>query len=496
MTLKRNILAGWLAHVVTLVIGFVLMPYVLDTLEESQYGAWLFINAVAGYSGLVYAGFGATICRYVADLSAREDWRKLNYVVSSIQGVYMVAATIVLAMAGVFAWLAPLLDKWGDLPTYDIRVAILIVGATIAIGMVCSVFGGVLVGTQRLDVKRGIDVCLGILRLALVLLLLKREQGLITLALIFFAVTLVEQILFMIFAYRQIPTISVGPWNIDRQTLRECFGFSAFNAVALVAEQLIFFTDTVVIGVVLGPVAVVPYQIALRVAQMIQAPIAQIGEAVLPKAGQLHATRAASGMQWLVARAMGLAFLLAGGFLIGATYFGGMLIEVWIGRGYPISEKILCILVGAQVVSLPMIIARKALLGAGDVRIPAFIDLLEAVINLALSLILIQWLGIVGVAWGTFIPLVFVELSLLLPYAANRLGLDARKLAMDILRPAALPLALLLGYCEYVARQSLTANWITLLAITSGGGIVLGTGVLLTSFFQSRGSATAPQPMS
>ncbi|WP_437224683.1 oligosaccharide flippase family protein [Planctomicrobium sp. SH661] len=473
MTVRKNIIAGWLAHLFTVLIGFFMMPYILGTVGEAQYGAWVFINAIAGYSTMIYSGFGATICRYVADLYARKDWKRLNTVVSTIQTVYIGTATLVFLFTTACALWAPTLQKWGTLPMGEIQISIMIVGCTIGLGMIASVYGGVLVGTQRLDIKRGIEVTLGIVRLLLTLLCLHEHYGLITLALIFFFVTVIEHGASAYYAYRQVPTLSVGPWHTRRDVMKECFGFSAFNAIALFAEYLIFFTDTVVIGIILGPLAVVPYQIGLRIAQMIQIPIAQIAEAVLPKAGELHARSQQHELGRLVAKGMGLAFLLSGGFLIGATYFNDLLIRTWIGKEYADSNTVLVLLVASQLVALPMMVARKALLGTGKVRLQALIDLFEALLNLVFSLILIRFWGIVGVAWGTVIPLILVELFVLLPYAMRELNVTRKSLWHDVVAPQLPAQVALVVFCDLAVRFIPASGWAPLVGVTVGGGAVL-----------------------
>lgn len=473
MSVKKNVLAGWAAHLVTVLIGFFLMPYILGILGESRYGAWLLVNAVAGYSGIIYAGMGATICRYVADSSARREWERLNQIVSSVQGVYYGTASIVILGTVGFMVIAPSLNNWGNVPIHEIQISIGLVGLSIALGMIASVYGGVLVGTQQLHIKRGIEVICGIVRGGLTLLMITEQWGLVTLSSVFLAVTLLEHGLSALFAYRQVPTLSVSPRNIRRSVLKECFSFSAFNAVALAAEYLIYFTDTIVIGVMISPEAIVPYQIALRIAQMIQMPIAQIGEAILPKAGELHANADREQLGILVAKSMGVAFLLAGGFFIGGLFFGDQLVTTWIGKTYPDTATVMAILLATQVVAMPMIIVRKALLGSGEVRVPAFIDLLEAFINLVLSLLLVRSLGIVGVAIGTLIPLVLVELCLLLPFSMRRLHISGSTLLSQVVGPAIPSLLLLTIFSQLVFNLDLPANWPNLLMTTAGGGAIL-----------------------
>lgn len=458
----------------TLLIGFFLMPFTLGMLGEEPYGVWLLINAVAGYSGLIYAGFGATICRFVADLSSRQEWLRLNQVVSSIFSVYLGTGTLVLLGTATFAVLAPVIDRWGDVPVREVQISIVIIGVSIALGMVCSVFGGVLIGTQRLDIKRSVETVVGVTRLVLTVILLYQSPSLLTLAIVFLCVTIVEHSLYAVFAFRQVPTLAVRFSLIQKDVLKECFVFSSFSGLALFAEYLIYFTDTVVIGFVLGPIAVVPYQIGLRITQMVQVPIAQIGEAVLPKAGELHAHSARVALGRLVCQGMGVALLLAGGFLVGAAHFGTLFIETWIGPGYEVSSDVLTILVAGQAVALPMVVLRKTLLGMGNVRVPAFIDVAEAIANLALSLVLIQYWGIIGVAYGTLIPMIISESCLLLPYAVRTLGMDLKTIWRDVVFPQVLPLASLYAYCQLVSLLAPSAGWLPVLSIAGGGVAVLG----------------------
>ncbi len=486
MSVKRNVIAGWASHLVIVLIGFFLMPFILGTVGDAKYGAWLYINAIASYSGIVYAGFGATICRYSADLSARQEWKKLNQYVSSIQAVYIVTASVVVLLTILVAYFAPSISDWDGLSLWEVRTSIIIVGFTIGFGMVASVYGGVLIGAQRLDILRGIEVVCGLIRLALVIYFLQASSGLIMLATLFLIVTVIEHGASAFFAYRAIPTLSIGPWNFCRTAMKDCFEFSAFNAVALAAENLIYFTDTVVVGFFLGPVAVVVYGIGLRIAQMIQVPIVQVGQAVLPKAGELHAKQHNAELRDLVAKAMGISLLFAGGFYIGATYFGQLFIETWIGKSYPLSSTIMIILLGAQIVALPMMIVRKTLLGMGEVRVTAFIDLAQAFLNLILSVIFVQLFGIVGVAWGTLIPLTLVELLVFLPYAAKRLKLSRNTLINRVVAPQIPALVALMAYCHLAASYVNQPGWLPIIAVTAGGGVVLLATRYATHLFEKR----------
>jgi O-antigen/teichoic acid export membrane protein len=173
---------------------------------------------------------------------------------------------------------------------------------------------------------------------------------------------------------------------------------------------------------------------------------------------------------------MGLAFLLAAGILTGTAFFGDALILTWVGESYTESHTILLVLLVAQLVASPIGVLRWISFGAGHARAPALMHLVEAVANIILSLILIKPFGILGVALGTTIPVLVVELGGILPYACRQLHFRLLPMTRGILAPQVLPLFSLLAYCLWVETQfDMARGWQQLITVTIGGGAVLGT---------------------
>ena len=473
-SIKLNLCASWVAHGVTLVIGFFLMPFVLHKLGDRSYGAWIFINSAASYAGLMYLGFGHAIQVYVAKHRAEGDWHRLNEKVNVILAVYLGMGTIAFCLAGLLAGLAPVMHKWDPEMLVEVRLVMLILGLNIAIGMTGSVFGGVLMGLQRFDLVSGIAIGADLFRLGLTVLFLRHEWGLVTLASIYLAATVLENLIYIVLAFRFIPTLSLRRMYVKLAVLKECFGFSLYVFLGHISAQLIYATDTLVIGFMLGAEAIVPYYIALRLCQFIQRPIQQIGEVCMPKAGELHAKAASSQLAGLLVRALGVAFLLTTGMFIGTVYFGNALLLTWVGPGYDESQRLLLVLLFAQTIALPLGVLRSILFGMGHVRAPAIMFFAEAVLNLVLSMLLIRPLGVMGVALGTAIPIAVIEIGLLLPYALKHLQLNGWKLLWDVLGPQSMPLLALVAYSAVVCRCfDVSQGWTKLVVVTAGGGAVL-----------------------
>ncbi|MBX3439156.1 MAG: polysaccharide biosynthesis protein, partial [Planctomycetaceae bacterium] len=200
-------------------------------------------------------------------------------------------------------------------------------------------------------------------------------------------------------------------------------------------------------------------------------------EVFLPRASELNARADSDVLRTLVCKGMGVAFVLSTGLFIGGWYFSGHVIELWIGEGYDTSQLVFLLLIAAQIAAAPAGILHMVLVGIGEVRVPSLLLLAQAVLNLVLSLIFVQPLGIVGVALGTMIPILLVDVCVLLPYGIRRFQLAPGEFARRTILPYVLPLAALWAYSSCVSQRLTTATWPIIIAVTVGGGIVL----LLTS---------------
>ncbi len=496
-SVTRNVLASWGTHASNLVIGFFLTRYTLDVLGVSTYGSWLLINSIASYAALLYCGLGETISRYVAKYHSEQNWHRINQVVTLVLTIYLGMGAIAFLIACGLSLTAGWWGGWTGEDLIEAQATILILGVNVAVGMAGSVFGGVLHGLRRFDLERGIGFSFDLVRLALFLTFLSERYGLITIALIYFVVALGENLLYIVFARRILPTLAVGPSLLDRDVLKECGQFSSMVFLSVVASQLINATDTITIGLLLGKEAIVPYYFGLRLTQFAKQPIDKIAHICMPTAGALQSEQDRMKRGRFLIKTLGIVFLLAGGAFIGAWFFAGDVLRLWVGakltdEDLALSHRILTVLLGAQLIALPCGILRAFLFGSGHVRVPAFIYLAEAITNLALSITLCLYWGIEGVAWGTAVPVMAFELCLLVPYALKSLQVSVWRIIEQAIVPQIVPLLALLAYSLAVSSHPMThGDWRALFAVSICGAGILGGALWVRRKLDRRSLATA-----
>ena len=476
-SLKINVAASWLVHGIGLVIGFFLMPYVIRTLGDSSYGVWVFINSFVGYAGLLYLGLGHTVSRYVAKHSAAKEWDELNQVASLVFFVYLAMGLLAFTIAAVLAWIVPYYAQWSSVSPWEFRLVILVLGLNVASGLAGSAFGGVLVGLRRYDLERGISLSIDILRTVLIFVFLSQTWGLLTISLIYLVVTLAENLGYIIMVYRELPQLSIRWKHINRRIFNQCVEFSGFSLLSNIAQQLIYATDIMVIGLLMEEAAVVPYFIASRLCTMLRMPLEKINEICIPTAGALDAHGDSGTLRGLLSRAVGASFLLSASALIGAYFYGNVLITTWIGTSYSSAYTVLLLLLVGQLIAMPVGVIRGLLFGMGNARVPALVYLAEAIANLLLSIWLIGPLGLVGVALGTIIPIIIFEMGMILPLGLRTLKLSFWRMTEEALLPQVIPLCLVWIYAYSVQLAfPVHNNWPALVSIAGGAVVVMAGG--------------------
>jgi O-antigen/teichoic acid export membrane protein len=336
------------------------------------------------------------------------------------------------------------------------------------------VYGGVLMGIHRFDIERGIQIVTAILRLVLIVTFLNEEWGLLTIASIFLALTVIENLCQMVFAYYHVKTLSLRLTNFNSEFLKDSSRFSAYAFLSSISNQLIDCTDSIVIGIFLSPKAIVPFYIALRLSRMISTPIEYIGRIAMPKAGDLFARGEQSKLEHLITKGVGMAFLLSTAFFIGGGFFGKSVITTWIGPGYEQSHLLFLVLLVTRIVAIPSGVMRCVMFGMGQVKAPSIIYFCEAIANVLLSMLLIGPFGLMGVALGTAIPLILIESAVLLPLAFRVTQVSFSQIIRHAIGPQLPALIALLVYSFVITEVVPQAiGWFYIYAVSAGGGTVL-----------------------
>jgi O-antigen/teichoic acid export membrane protein len=113
----------------------------------------------------------------------------------------------------------------------------------------------------------------------------------------------------------------------------------------------------------------------------------------------------------------------------GMIAWGAPFIQRWMGSKYTDAYPVLVVLVSAYTLNLWQGPAASLLYGVSKHKFIAVLNTVEGIVNLALSLWLVRIYGMMGVALGTLIPMVFTRLFINPAYACRVAGVSYREYA-------------------------------------------------------------------
>ena len=252
--LLLNSVSGTALYAVNLVVTFIISPFLVHTLGNSNYGIWEVILSIVGYMGIMDLGVGPALVRFVSTSHSSGNREEFARIISS--------ATIFFLVIGAFAATALVsLSAFPDIITKTsseskvyITTVLLLFAANVGIRFPLTVFTGTLMGLQRhylLNITR-IVLTLGN-ALAVYFILVKFPlSGLITLVALQLASNLLQMLVFggVVSLDKEIPRLSLR--NCSVKTMRDLWSYGMKSMAMMLASRLQVQSMPFVIGSVLG----------------------------------------------------------------------------------------------------------------------------------------------------------------------------------------------------------------------------------------------------
>ncbi len=424
--LARNIFSNWANLFVNIAISFFLAPFVVHSLGNTYYGIWVIMMQFTGYLYLLDFGIRESVIRYVSKFNATEDFEDLDEILNSSVFLY---STIGLLAIGLSLTLAvsfgSIFNVTNDvLPTA--RIVVVVSGMTIAVSLAFNVYTGVLMGLQRYDIFNKIGIISSFIRLGLIVLFLSGGHGILALALIQFAITLASNVVIFVAAKALLQEQGIihhyrhKPLSDRLPVFRSLYSYSIHVVINNLGQKAIYYTDALVIGIMLNPASVTYYAIAGNLIEYLRRLILISNNVLNPLVSDLESKNDTAAIQKVLMQGARLSMLLAMPIATVYLTMGRQFISHWMGNEYAtLSGDVLCVLVVGVALSTPQNTISSILYGISRHSIIAKLRVVEALSNLALSLALIGTLGIVGVALGTAIPQVIL-MAIVLPVLTIR----------------------------------------------------------------------------
>jgi O-antigen/teichoic acid export membrane protein len=432
--IMKNVGSTWFSLGCDVFVGLLLSPIILHWLGDTAFGIWVLIFSVTGYYGLFDLGIRSSVVRYVSKFTATDDVEDLAKIVNTALFTYSCLGALSLVLTGVLSIYIDHIFKIPPELQGEARWLLVIVGVAVGIGFPLGVVGGYLDGLQRFYVNNWANIGGDFARLGLILYAIHHQRGLLTIAAITVGAPLAISMFRAVVAYRIRP-VPLGFKYVNRASLRTIVNYSSATLLIMIATQLKFKSDNVVIATMISAAAVTHFSIGARIVSYAQQVVMALAQNFLPIASQSEATGNMDRLRKVFVAGNRFCAFTALPIVSILVVLGRSVIEVWVGKKYVATSYpvLLILLVGATLMWCQAASGR-VLFGISKHRIWSYVTLSEGIVNLLLSITLVhffkvygqghgQYYGIYGDALGTAIPLACTMTVFMPRHLCRQLGI-------------------------------------------------------------------------
>lgn len=471
----KNALANLGRGSAAAVVALVLPPVLVRHMTPAAYAVWVLVLQTSAYVSFLNLGLQTAIGRYVAFADEKNDREQRDAVFTTafvgLCGGALVAIACLLATVFLLPTIFPSVP---DTLVPQMRLALLIVGLSMALELPASAWNGVFIGMQRFEIP-ALTVGGGrLLASAGVILAALAGRSLAVMAATIALANLLSYFSQYLLFRRFAPDIhlhrSLLRWSTARELSSYCFGLTIMSFSMLLVAGF----DLVLVGHFQFSV-VTPYSVAASMVTLLSGLLYAIVNVIMPHAATLHAGEKAREMGNLVVASTRLSTLLL--ILTGAPImiYAGPIMRLWIGQAYVATgTPLLEFLVVANVIRLIGAPYTVVLVAAGQQSYIKISPLAEGISNFAASAVLGFFFGGIGVAIGTlFGSVVSVSTHLFYSMARTRPAIDFSRRAFlisGVVAPALATLPLWATAIISVCGYGIPVHFVVLAGLLSIAG--------------------------
>jgi O-antigen/teichoic acid export membrane protein len=398
-----NTLIAYAAKLISGAVGFLMVPYLVRSLGESVYGVWGICWSILGLFLLVEMGVRPGLTRQFTDALFRGEVVRSNQIASSALAFYFAIAVLIvgaLALSG-----SHLLGSMKVPPGLESEAywTLVLVGCAAGVGLIGVPYNTVLQSLLRHDFQNYAAAGKSVVSAAAIVAVFELwKPRIVVWAIVEVSCCVLILALYVWQSYRQCPSLEIGPRLVSRRGFGEITSFGMYTTLLSATGWINMQSGPMVISYFLGTAAVAHFTPVLAIV----ATVMPLNEAFLAPLRtfltRMHASDDWDVIRRVMIRSTRYSLLLTGGIvvLIGAT--SSAMVPLWLGRGFEDTSRVLTVWCAAYLTQASAGAAYGLYLGTGRLRMITILNVVLALLSLAIGIALVRWSswGVVSVAWG------------------------------------------------------------------------------------------------
>jgi len=485
LRLVSNCIVNWIGFAVSVVVAYFLTPIFIRSLGDETYGVWALIESAILWMALFDMGIGASVVRYVSSYQAARNHVELNNVFNTTLAIFCCFGLLAFGISISIALLFEQPFGLEGASAVDARWLFAILGLNTGLELIFGVFTAALIGLEKFNARVAIDASVRVVGAVAMVIVVSSGHGVAGLAFCSLAQTLVRGIASSIALRIFIPHLRPTLLGFSWKSFRLIRGYSARAFLVMIAGNISYRIDPLIIGIFLLPKYVTYYVLALRLVEYGINSVSSLCAALTPAFSNMESRNDYEAIRNTFRKSFRWISRITTPLVFGFVFLGKPFLTIWIsGEHATNAYPVLVVLSVPLLIYLPCITASRVLYGIGRLKEFSWVAWGQAIVNLLISVVLVQYIGIVGVALGTAIPNVVVSLVTIL-LACRYSGQNPKDLFVETLYSILLPSMTLFFSWFVLTRLFEIEEWSELLLVALAGLIPYGIMMLAVERYKT-----------
>ncbi|OQP08345.1 oligosaccharide flippase family protein, partial [Geobacillus thermoleovorans] len=279
-----GIILSYISIFLANIVNFVLTPFIIRSLGQSQYGLYMLIGAFVGYIAILDFGLSNTTVRFVSKYHAVNDKRGEQNFLFLTSVIYLIISFAILLLGTL---IYPSLDAIfrNSLTLEEIEIAktmfvILIISLSLTLPM--NLFRGIITAYERFIFLHSLNIVRILIRSILLFLLLFWGYKAIAIVLLDAALNIVLMFVSAIYVFLKLH-VKIKLYEFDKYLIKEIFLYTFPVFISVIVDQIYWKIGHLVLGVVADTNEVAVFSIGMTIGQYFITFATAISGVFLPK---------------------------------------------------------------------------------------------------------------------------------------------------------------------------------------------------------------------
>ncbi len=424
---KVGTLLAYISIFVSSAVGIAFTPYMISKLGDVEYGLYQTLHSIIGYIALLDFGLGSTLTRFILKYRAKKDEKRVSSVISMSIRIYGFFGIIAMLFVCILSFNLETVFK-GNITAENVdhaRRLLFLMGATSSVSFISHALTGIQNAEEKHLVIKGVYIARQLVRVILITVLLNLNVGALAVVTADFVIAILL-LAFDVLYCKCLLRVKLLKGRWENELLKGLFSYSAFVFLQIMITQTNNGLDRVLLGRFSTFEVVAVYGVVMQLYNLFNSVGGVISGITLPKISKTVFSNVSreeltdccvkfSRFQLYIS------LLLIGGFVL----LGRDFISLWVPGydAYAVWVLVLLIVTPQQIESVEGTVF-NAMKAKNKQATRSLILFGVMIMNVILTLALINVSPVYGPAIGTFVSIVIGNNIVCNIFYHKKIGVD------------------------------------------------------------------------